>query len=616
MSSPILIKPHSFEWGFFVTFVLLMKHTLNILILFIFLLANKFCFSSETDSLIAINHAYDSILKSDEQGMDVLFYKHKNDVLINNLGPFGSVYYYATTDFLYNNTLIKEEKEFSKNLFKLQGIKPYTNIKYINASRKEQILAIKHYQQFGKQLTFKFDLNKVSTPGMYINQEANNSLFNVDLNYRSKNNNYALTLLTSIQRDFFEENGGVSNLKDFENAVYDNERVYGVNLFSSNSFFKGYTYNITQRVDLFKMGTDSLKANKLFFKHSFTYESKHRVFYDNDPGSDLYRTILIDSISTVDSIYSNTYANTIAFGIRTNRFETQLFAENDIIEYYQSYGLDTNYYDNYIGASGKYGDKKIILQGLAKYGITGYRKNDLLTDFLGTYEQEKIKAELSAGFTIREPDLKYVNYTSNHYQWRNYSFNKQTITRIGGKLKLKEKQLELSVETKLLNNALYYDTLSNAAQYNKAISFSTFSVAKDYRLYKFYFRSAFIYQLSSNKNIVPLPEIIGRQIIYYQKHIFKGVLKMQLGVGFSYATDYYGYNYSPALSEFYAQSNKQLGYYPGIDVFLNTHLKRAQIFLKYEHINSGSSLSKSYLVPGYPQMNKSLKFGVSWNMFD
>jgi hypothetical protein len=72
----------------------------------------------------------------------------------------------------------------------------------------------------------------------------------------------------------------------------------------------------------------------------------------------------------------------------------------------------------------------------------------------------------------------------------------------------------------------------------------------------------------------------------------------------------------PAIDEFYVQNHTKVGDYPRLDVFINSQLKRAQIFLKYEHINSGSNLSKAYTVPGYPLMNRSLKFGVSWNLFD
>ena len=66
------------------------------------------------------------------------------------------------------------------------GKKPYTNITYINASRKEQHFYIKHIQNFGKLLFLDFDFRKVSAPGSYENQEANNTLFEGSLKYESK----------------------------------------------------------------------------------------------------------------------------------------------------------------------------------------------------------------------------------------------------------------------------------------------------------------------------------------------------------------------------------------------------------------------------------------------
>ena len=52
------------------------------------------------DSLALIDAKYDSILRSDSEEMNTLFYKHQNDVLINNLGPFGSPYYSPTAFYI------------------------------------------------------------------------------------------------------------------------------------------------------------------------------------------------------------------------------------------------------------------------------------------------------------------------------------------------------------------------------------------------------------------------------------------------------------------------------------------------------------------------------------
>lgn len=567
--------------------------------------------AQNSDSLMLINSKYDSLLRSEEGVMGTLFYKHNNDVLLNNTGTFGSAYYYASVSGIYDYSLLEKENTFKEKYLNLKGAKPFTKITYINASRKEQLFKINHIQQFGKLLALNFDLNKISSPGAYINQEANRTNFVGSLDFHTENNKYRIKLSTDIKRFFYEENGGLLNIDDFENSVFDNERTYNVNLSSSNSYYKNYDYSLLQRLDLFQ-----LNSNPVYLKHKIVYNSTNRVFFDNDPLSTIYQDIFIDSISTIDSIYNRTISNTAFLGFRNYNLSFELFGQYDYVNYAQTYGLDTIYHNTYAGFSSKYKKNIISAEIIAKYGIYGYRQNDIVSELLVSANQEKYTLSAGASYFLTEPDLNFVNYTSNHFEWKNYNYDKQSVLGLNVAFKLKKLQLELTVESKFLNNTLYFDTLAQANQDGNSNSINSFSVAKNYKLLNFHFRTAIIYQITSDEYIYPLPDLISRQIAYYEKYVFRGALKLQFGVGASYTTDYYGYAYMPAIAHFYTQNNKQLGYYPQIDVFLNTHLKRAQIFLKYEHINAGRSLEKSYAVPGYPSLNKSLKFGVSWNMFD
>lgn len=72
----------------------------------------------------------------------------------------------------------------------------------------------------------------------------------------------------------------------------------------------------------------------------------------------------------------------------------------------------------------------------------------------------------------------------------------------------------------------------------------------------------------------------------------------------------------PSISQFYAQNKNEIGAYPYVDFFISTHLKRAQVFFKWEHINAGMSGYSYLLTPTTPAHDRSFKFGVSWNMFD
>lgn len=568
------------------------------------------------DSLSVVDSKYDSILRSDGESMNTLFYKYKNDALINNLGPFGSAFYYPTTFFLYQKNLIRKPNIFNTKLFKLSGFKPYTNVTYINASRKEQQFSIRHAQGFGKLLFFDFDFKKISSPGAYVNQEANNTTFRGKLQYHSKKDNYEITFSNGIRRNYYMENGGLLNLKDYENGLFDDARNYLVNLESSNSYLKRYDYRLEQRLDLFKWNSDSLDKKKIYFKHQISYSTQQKVFFDNDPLSSIYNEIYFDTLFTVDSIYNNNISNTGFLGLRANNFSFELFGQYDRKKYLQSAGISKIYNNTYTGFASHIKNKSLTTDAIGKYCVDGYSKGDIESELILSYDKDIYKINGGMSYFLNEPDLKYVYYHSNHFIWKNLDLEKQSVLDFHLDFKLKKLQIKFTAESKLLNNTLYYDSLSIANQDKNTASISTFSLAKDYRILNFHFRTAFIYQITSDEILFPLPEMIGRQILYYQKHIFKGALKFQFGVGFSYSSVYYGYAYMPALAEFYVQDNYKVGYYPRIDVFINTHLKRAQIFLKYEHFNAGKSLHKSNAIPGYPPMNKSLKFGISWNMFD
>jgi len=594
-----------------------MQKKLSIIFILIVVLFNSAnVVAQNNDSLSMLNAMYDTLISSSENEMNVLFYKHKKDLLINNLGPFGSPHYYPSTFVLKENSLIDSDNEIQGRLNEIKGFKPYTNITYINASRKEQQFSINHYQEISSNVFFDFDFMKLSSPGAFVNQEANTTFFNGNIKIKSKKENYGLNLFAYVDRKFYQENGGLTNIDSYEKSMFDDDQNYQVNLINSNAFDKNYMYGFEQQLDLFKIKKDSNALSKVYLKNRTSYSTTQKVFYDNDPLSNIYNNLFIDSVLYVDSIYSENISNTVFLGYKKGTAFFELFGQYDLKKYEQNFGIEADYHNSYLGVYSNYQFKKIQVEGIAKYGITGYRESDIESHVNLKTENKRYKLTSSIKYFLREPDLKFVSYTSNHFKWSNTSFQKESNLSFNGNIELKKLKLNIEIETKLLNNLLYYDSLAQANQGSKNLNITSFSLSKKYRLLNFYFRSALVYQLTSDEYLLPLPELVGRQIVYYQKKIFKGALKFQMGVGLSYSTNFYGYAYMPAINEFYAQRNTSLGEYPQLDVFINTHLKRAQIFLKYEHINAGGNLVKAYSVPGYPILNKSLKFGVSWNMFD
>jgi hypothetical protein len=589
----------------------------KILVIFLALLISGSIYAQNIDTLVVNNAQYDSILRSDHQEMNTLFYKHHNDALLNNLGPFGSPSYFPTSFLLRSKHLLQKEDRFQNQFFKLKGVKPYSNITFVNGGRKEQFFKFTHLQQFGELFQFGLDFDKLSSPGVYANQEVNKSLFEGFLQYTSKKGNYSIKFSNGIYRDFYQENGGLLDVEEYETKVFSDTRNYAVNLSESNSFIKKYTYALQQRLDLFTISSDSLNKTKFYLKHKVAYTTQQRVFYDNDSTSSYYSNFYLDPVSSIDSVFNNNLSNIGSIGFDLTSVDVNLFGQYDQLNYLQSYGLDTSFSNTYVGLGAHYivGDFNFDLEG--RYGVSGYRVNDIDFDFKAQLDKKKLKVAGRIGYFYNEADLKFTNYISNHYLWDNPDFVKETAINFDFGFKLKKQEIEFKASSKLLTNTLFYDSLAIASQDSGQVSFSSFMLAKDFKVFNFHFRTAIIYQMTSDELLFPIPEFIGRQVLYYQNQLFKGAMKFQFGVSLSYATNYYGYSYAPAIGEFTKQGGStELGAYPRLDVFVNTYLKRAQIFLKYEHINAGNNIQQSYIAPGYAPMGKSLKFGISWNMFD
>ena len=131
-----------------------------------------------------------------------------------------------------------------------------------------------------------------------------------------------------------------------------------------------------------------------------------------------------------------------------------------------------------------------------------------------------------------------------------------------------------------------------------------------------HFVNSFIFQYGFKSNALHLPLIADNFLLYAEFNIFKKALRTQIGFDLFYNTSYYADAYMPVTRTCYLQNDVKIGNYLYGDVFLSLLIKRARIFLKYQHVNSGLMGYKYYSVPHYPMQDRALKFGVSWMFYN
>ena len=127
-------------------------------------------------------------------------------------------------------------------------------------------------------------------------------------------------------------------------------------------------------------------------------------------------------------------------------------------------------------------------------------------------------------------------------------------------------------------------------------------------------------QISSNPDILDLPLVSVRSTGYFE-HLFRfkstdGKLNTQLGIDLTYHTLYHSYSYMPATGRFYRQDQVRTGNYPFIDVFINLKLRRARIFIMYDHVNSGFMGYDYSMIPSYPMNFRMIRFGIAWTFYN
>ena len=215
--------------------------------------------------------------------------------------------------------------------------------------------------------------------------------------------------------------------------------------------------------------------------------------------------------------------------------------------------------------------------------------------------------------------------------------DKQLHTRIEGQIDLSNTHTTLNVGFENIQNYTYFgmrNTLLNGKdstsvipadyshdasvmQHNGSIQVFSATLSQDLHLGPVHWDNEVTYQKTSNKDVLPLPDLSVYSNLYLLFHIAK-ILRVQLGGDVRYWTSYYAPDYSANIGQFAVQDASlqrvKVGNYPIVNVYLNMHLKRCRIYLAMNHVNAGSG--HYFWAPHYPVNPRNFHFGVSWNFFN
>ncbi len=510
-------------------------------------------------------------------------------------------------------------------------------------SQMEDQLRILFTQNITSKLNYVLEYNNMGTKGQYPRQHIKNRAFNLGATYLG--NYYKANIGYIFNTVEAQESGGIVDDWLILDTIVDPQEQQarlqnGKNTLNNSRFYLTHSVDIP----MFYFGNDSVINNVLLGRigHSMEYSRFGKVYSDQGDTS-YYANSFFDHTITRDSLGLSSFDNklfmqlrplrayifeslTVGFGYKS--MHSYMFNPTMYLTGSKDKWLHTSY--AYAKISGWYKQyfKWNVFADINLLG--GYKDwdNKLGGDLtFSVYPRKRaIHLNVSAFYSETSPDVFVEKYSTNHYRWENFGFEKNAELRLQGKLSIPSLRCEVGAGVSRHTNFIYFAGTPVADRYGDEVApkqhkaalwISAFTLKHNFEAAGFNFHHRALMQLSTNEKIISLPLFAASASYYYEGDLVKNVLRVQLGVDLQYATKFNGYGYNPSVGVFHT-SQVQQGGHLWADAFIAFRWKSATPFFKYEHVAQGliNGNSNYFAAVHYPRNARVLKLGLSWKFFD
>lgn len=552
----------------------------------------------------------------------------------------------------FNPSMLPTGKKYNyyyANEIKYYDVKsPYTEFIYENGVKEGNFLSSTFSHNINKQFNYTFHYRGLISEGRYKHEKAQNNTFVFSSNYKTKSERFKLWWNYAAQNLKNNENGGIKDIYDFilqDERRKTNIRNIDVNSQTAKSEFDARRIELNASYGILKKlnEKDSTFYNPIELKNKFSYEKQKYRYEDSSPNGDLYDTPLITGLDNRNKKSFTDLSNTTTAGfLWTDRVKIEagvklqslrVFSEEPFI--FSKVDEDDNIIynvnnpkeikENLFGVVGKVDfdwNEKLKLYGNVEYLQSDNYKSVYNVD--AVLDITPIEGyTLSAGAVIQSkiPSVNAI-YNQSFFADFNYAnkFETENVQNLFAKLKLDK--LNTTVEASLYNldNKVYLDSDLVYKQLNDNINYFKIKGENHLRFGKINLVSTAQYQkVTKNENIMPLPDFLIRETLYWQGELFNKNAQLQAGINATYFTKYNGLRYIPILNEFAIQDPtniQEIGGYPILDVFINFKVRNMRFYIRGEHINASFTKEPEYFAaPNVPYRDFKFQLGLKWNIF-
>ena len=559
-----------------------------------------------------------------------------------NEGQTYTTLQYSLTDFSPLPTMGFSGKQFSfmqANDIRYASVAtPLTELFFKSTMGRGQLVDTYFSLNINPRLNFSIAYKGLNSKGTYLKQFVNSSHFRFTTSYHTKSKRYFINAHITSQDIFNEENGGLTDITDFEgdNPDFLNRESIEVYLTDAESLLTGKRLFTDH---LYRINP-SLGANNLYINHQFNYENKNFEYNQATVAS----TVGSETVNRFgDAFVTSLLKDNTSYNKMYNKFGATY--ENTTLGKFQFYVDDfrSNFYYHKIivQENGVVIPPSLTRQITSAGGQYDYRKNKWTGKFLYSRSitsqslsnlDAKMQLDLNADtqFSFQYQNINklptdiYNLYQSNYvsYNWTN-NFKNEKINQLSANANTRWGNASLALMT--LNDHLYFKNVSTTAtqqiiapqQYDGTINYLSLKINKEFKFGKFGFDNTLLYQkVDQSANILNVPELVSRNTLYFTNYFFKKALFLQTGIVLNYFSSYYANDYNAVTAEFFVQNQTKIGNYPNIDFFVNAKIQRCRIFIKAEHFNASLTGNNYLSAPTTPYRDFHIRFGLVWDFFN
>lgn len=519
---------------------------------------------------------------------------------------------------------------------------PLTEANYWMGFERGQSFNFYHTQNITPKWNGFLNFRRLNSNGLYANNRNEMTSFLFSTRYGTNKDIYNMYAYLDFENLEVSENGGIDDVAQFLQEPPSNKALVPMNLDQDARRLKKSEIMLDQSLDILKAfksfrtfnNPDSLAAvndsiaaskpdNTLKFGHQFkytrrasVYQSHNSEFYPNyyralpgpsNPVKDSVIHYQMDNFTYIETSVGDSSKFDLKAGIR------------QLSTVYSGYGFQLK--TNNLGLSGTIGGKlsdRLFLNGALDFIFAGPLRENLRIK-----GQARLKFFSSIyGFGEYELNQQYPDFYDQIYFGNNYAWASPLRQQLENNLTAGlawGKGNKLTYTVRNYQNYTYYSTEGIPAQsVDEGVTVNEIRLRQNFTFWNFLHQdNDVIYQLvGGNERVLPLPDLVTRNSIYFEFPLFNNALKCLLGTELNYFSKFYAKEYNSAIGRFQLQNTRQTGGYPLLDVFANFDLAKARIFVRYGHINQGFSGNNYLLTPSYAMPDRVIRLGITWRFFN